>query len=133
MNRKNCSCLITLFIGIILGIIVGYNAYLAVIPGIVTALWIAFGIGIGALILLAIMAQARCERREKCICKNGTCIAIPAVGTIITAIIGLSITITTGSIGIAILIGLATLFLIMTILNILDYILCLINEKCECR
>ena len=63
MNRKNCSCLITLFIGIILGIIVGYNAYLAVIPGIVTALWIAFGIGIGALILLVIMAQARCERR----------------------------------------------------------------------
>lgn len=133
MNRKNCGCLITLFIGIILGIIVGYNAYLTLIPGIVAALWIAFGIGIGALVLLAIMAQIACGKKEKCICKNGNCIAIPAVGTIITSIIGLSITITAEAIGTAVLIGLVTLFLTMTILNILKLVLCLINENCECR
>ena len=49
MKRDICGCLITLLIGIVFGIIVGYNAYITLIPGIVTAIWIAFGIGIGAL------------------------------------------------------------------------------------
>lgn len=133
MKRDICGCLITLLIGIVFGIIVGYNAYITLIPGIVTAIWIAFGIGIGALVLLAIVALKACGKKEKCICKNGKCIAIPAVGTIITSIIGLSITITTGSVLIAVLIGLGTLFLTMTILGLLNLVLCLVDENCECR
>ena len=34
---------------------------------------------------------------------------------------------------IAILIGLAVLFLTMTILNLLRLVLCLVDENCECR
>lgn len=133
MCNKNWRCLITLIIGVVLGIIVGYNAYLAVIPGIVTGLWIAFGIGIGALVLLALIALFACGRKERCICKVGYCLAIPSVGTIITAIIGLAITITAETVLIAILIGLAVLFLTMTILNLLRLVLCLVDENCECR
>ena len=133
MKRDICGCLITLLIGIVFGIIVGYNAYITLIPGIVTAIWIAFGIGVGALVLLTLIAAKTCCKKEKCICRNGKCIAIAAVGTIITSIIGLSITITAESVLIAILIGLGTLFLTMTILGLLNLVLCLVDENCECR
>lgn len=72
-------------------------------------------------------------QKKRCICKVGYCLAIPVVGTIITAIIGLAITITAESVLIAILIGLVILFLTMTILNLLRLVLCLVYEHCECR
>lgn len=133
MCRRNCGCLITLLVGVILGIIVGYIAYTTAITGIVLALWVSFIISITALILLTLSALLACGKKERCVCNNGYCIAIPAVGTIITTIIGLAITITTGSVGIAILIGLATLFLVMTLLNLVKLILCLTDANCECR
>lgn len=133
MKRSSCGCLVTVIIGLIFGIIVGYNAFLTLLPGIVTAIWIALGIGLGTLVLLTLISLIACGKKEKCICKNGICIAIPAVGTVITAIIGLTITITAESVGIAVLIGLGVLFLTITILNLLRLILCLINENCECR
>lgn len=133
MNRNNYGCFITLIIAIIFGIIVGYNAYITLIPGIVAALWIGFGIGIGALIVLTIISLVAYGKKEKCVYKIGKCIAVPAVGTVITTIIGLAITITAESIGIAILLGLATLFLTITIFNILRLVICLINENGKCR
>lgn len=133
MGRRNCGCLITLLVGVILGIIVGYIAYTTTITGIVLALWVSFIISVISLILLTLSALLACGKKERCVCNNGYCIAISAVGTIITTIIGLAITITTGSIGIAILIGLATLFLAMTLLNLVKLILCLTDANCECR
>lgn len=133
MQRRDCECLITAFIGVILGIVVGYIAYITLIPGIVTALWIGLGIGLGALILLTLVALLACGKKERCVCKIGRCLAIPALITIITTIIGLSITITAGVAGTAVLIGLATLFLTMTLLNIVRLILCLVDANCGCR
>lgn len=133
MNRSNSGCLVTLLIGIILGIIVGYFVYILAIPGIVAELWIGFGIGVGALVLTTITALFACGKKERCVCKNGNIIAISAIGTVITTIIGLAITITAESIGTAVLIGLATLFLTMTLLNVLRLIICLTNASCECR
>lgn len=133
MRRNNDGVLITILIGIIFGIIVGYNAFLTLIPGIVSVLWAALAIGIVTLIILLLIAVLARERKERCINKNAIYIALSAVGTIITAIIGLAITITAESIGIAILIALGTLFLIVTILNLLRLIICLTSEACECR
>lgn len=55
------------------------------------------------------------------------------IDNILNTIIGLAITITAESIGIAILLGLATLFLTITIFNILRLVICLINENGKCR
>lgn len=52
MRRSNCGFLITVIIGITSGIIGGYNAFLTLILGIETVIWIALGIGLGALVLL---------------------------------------------------------------------------------
>ena len=133
MLRRDCGCLVLLLIGAILGSIVGYFVYTTAIAGIVAALWIGFGIGIGALLLLTIIALFAYSKKERCVCNNGTCIAIAAIGTIITTIIGLSITITTGVLLIAALIGLATLFLSITLFAILRLILCLIYANCSCK
>ena len=65
MNRNNYGCFITLIIAIIFGIIVGYNAYITLIPGIVAALWIGFGIGIGAIIFLTIISLVAYGKKEK--------------------------------------------------------------------
>ena len=133
MKKNDCGCIVSLLVGAVLGVIVGYISYATLIPGIVTALWIGFGIGIGALILLTLLALFVNGRQERCICANGTCLAISAIGTIITTIIGLAITIVTGSVLVSALIGLATLFLTATLINLFNLLLCLINADCGCR
>lgn len=133
MQKNGCGCIVSLLVGTVLGIIVGYISYSTLIPGIVTVLWIGFGIGIGTLILLTLLALLVNGKQERCICANGTCLALSAIGTIITTIIGLAITIVTGSVLVSALIGLATLFLTATLINILKLLICLINSKCGCR
>lgn len=133
MYKRNCTSFISILIGIISGIIVGYNVYLALIPEIVIGLWVGLGIGLGTLLILFLTSLFICGRKESCICENGNNLIISALGTIVTTIIGLSITIVPESIGIAILIGLATLFLIMTLLTIVKTIYCLVNINCRCK
>lgn len=133
MKDKGCGCIVSLLVGAVFGSIVGYISYSTLIPGIVATLWIGFSIGIGTLILLTLLALLVNGKQERCICANGTCLAGSAIGTIITTIIGLAITIVTGSVLVSILIGLATLFLVATLINIWKVLICLINSNCGCR
>lgn len=133
MRKNDCGCILPLLVGAVLGIVVGYISYSTLIPGIVTALWIGFGIGIGTLILLLLLSIFANCKQERCICENGTCLAISTIGTIITTIIGLAITIVTGSVLVSALIGLATLFLTATLINLFQLLTCLINSICCCR
>lgn len=128
MCNKVGNCLIAAIISVILGAIVGFVSFGTAIPGIVTVVWISFGIGVGALVLAGLNS---CGREEKCICQYGKCIAIGAIGTIIASIIGLAITITTGVVLISVLIGLGTFFLAFTLLSVLGYALCLSEINCK--
>ena len=130
MRKNDCGCIIPLLIGAVLGIVVGYISYSTLIPGIVTALWIGFGIGVGTLILLLLLALFANCKQERCLCENGLCFAISTLGTIVTTIIGLAITIVTGSVLVSALIGLATLFLVATLINIFNLLNCLIKTRC---
>lgn len=133
MLNKKYRTLMTGIISIILGIIVGFISFVVAIPGIVTAIWIAFGLSIAALILVFLTAIQAQGREEWCVCKYGSCITIGAIATIIATIIGLSITIATGILAISILIGLGTLFLAFTIFGVLEFIMCLVKTNCKCR
>ena len=133
MYRKNCACFISILIGIIFGIIVGYNAFITLIPGITNALWIGILIGIISLVLLTITSIFAGGRKEICLCTNGKCLAIAALGTIIASIIGLSITIVVESTLIALLLGMGTVFLTTTIFSTIQLIFCLIDSNCRCR
>jgi len=133
MCKNDCGCLISLVISSILGAIVGFIAFTTGIIGITTVIWIAFGLAVGALVLLAILSVVTSGKEQRCICNNGTCLAIGAIGTIIAAIIALAITITTGVIATAVLIGLGVLFLGLTLFGLLSLILCLVDAACMCR
>ncbi len=128
-SKAKCICLISALISAILGIIVGFVSFSTALAGVVTALWIAFGIAILSIIILLIYPLIMNRRSLKCICDTGTCLAIGAIGTLITSIIGLTITIVTGSLFSAIIIGLATFFLALTIFSILQLLLCLTDCK----
>lgn len=133
MFNKKCGCLIPAIISIILGIIVGFISFTVAIPGLIIAIWIAFGISIGALILVFLTAIQAQRREEWCVCKYGSCITMGAITTIIATIIGLSITILTGVLATAILIGLGTLFLAFTIFSVFEFMMCLVKTNCKCR
>ena len=133
MRKNDCGCIISLLVGAVLGIVVGYISYSTLIPGIAAALWISFGIGIGTLILLTLLSLLVNCKQERCICANGTCLTVSALGSIITSIIGIAITIVTGSVLVSALIGLATLFLTATLINLFQLLICLINSNCGCR
>ena len=129
----NCNCIIKTIISVIIGIIIGILFYFAFIPSIVIALWIAFGISIFSLILLVVVSVFGKEKTEKCICKNGKCLAIPILGTIATSIAAISITLTAYVISRAILIALWGFFFAFLLINLLTFLICLTKSNCRCK
>lgn len=133
MFEKKCGCFIPAIVSIILAIIVGIISFSEIIPELFLVILVALGIGIGSVFVVLYVVTQTQGREERCICKYGDCVSIGAIGTIITAIIGLTVTIVTGSIAISVLIGLGTLFLSFTIFSVLELLLCLTKTSCKCR
>lgn len=129
--REKSGCIVPIAIAAVLAIIVGVTSFSTLIPGIFNALWIAFGIG--AFAISTVLFVALFARAKECVCENGKCIAVLAVGTIITTIIALSVTITVASTLISILLGAVTFFLAGTILSTLKLLLCLVDATCRCK
>ncbi len=133
MCNCNCNCIIRAIIGAIIGIIIGILYYLAFIPSIIVAIWIAFGISILSLIILAIISVFGREKTERCVCKNGKCFTISIIGTIVTSIAALGITLATGVISRAILIGLGGFFFAFLLVNLTEFLICLTKANCRCK
>ncbi|MCX4255202.1 MAG: hypothetical protein OSJ63_08090 [Bacilli bacterium] len=129
----NFNCIIRAVISFIIGIIIGALFYFAFIPSIIIAIWIAFGISILSLILLTIISIFGKERTEKCICKNGKCLTISIIGTITTSVAALGITLATGVISRAILIGLWGFLFAFLLINLLALFICLTKSNCRCH
>lgn len=129
----NCNCITRAIIGVIIGIIIGVLFYFAFIPSIVIALWIAFGISIFSLILLALVSIFGKEKTEKCVCKNGKCLAISIIGTITTSVAALGVTLVAGVISRAILIGLWGFLFAFLLINLLAFFICLTKSNCRCN
>ncbi len=131
MIQRNFGCVIAILIGVVLGIIVGAISFLLTIPGIVLALWISLSIGLGSLVILSIAALFNQTQNDRCLYNNGTCLTVAALGTIVTSLIGLTITISPAVILVSILLGLVTLFLTVTLISWVRLILCLIYKPCH--
>ncbi len=129
-----CGCL-GILISIVIGAIVGVLFAFGFIPFIVVSVWIAFGIAAVVLILLIAglyLASAHsCSPLSKCLCQNGICLMVGAIGTLITALAALSIVLTPGSILVAALIALGALFFALTILSLISFIVCLVKKLCN--
>ena len=130
MFRKNNNCILILAISAVLGIIVGVVAYNVTIPGITIALGITLAFTALILLLSTGIALKAKGNESDCLCNYSKCLALGIVGTIITGIIALSITIATASIAIAILLGLLTAFALTTLLSFVGLLLCIALKDC---
>lgn len=129
---SGCSCA-GIVISLVVAIVVGVLFYFGYIPFIVTAAWIAFGLGVMTLILLFVsLAIASGHRRSvlrECLCRRAKCLLIGAVGSIVLSIALVSITVVT-SILITILVALGAFFLTLILLSLAGLIGCMICELC---
>ena len=128
MFRKDSNCILILAISAILGIIVGVVAYNVAIPGIIIA--ISITLVLAALVLVLLTALVTKIKEYNCLCNYSKCLALGIIGTIITGVIALAVTIVTASVAIAILLGLLTAFGLTTLLSFVGLILCIINKNC---
>lgn len=133
MCDKTNECLTAILISALLGLGIGFAFFTGAITGIIPALWIAFGIGVGTLVLLTILPIITKGEEARCICKKGECVLLGALGTVILSIVSLTITLATASVAFAILVGVLGGFLVLTILALANLIRCLIRTTCRYR
>jgi len=132
-SNNNFACNIgTVILSIIIGVIIGVLFAFGYIPGVVTAVWIAFGLGVLGLVILAIAifvgVSTRYKALIKCLQLNINCLLVGIWGTIITGLAALSIVLTPGSVLIAILIGIGAFFLSLLIISLILFTLCVVYE-----
>lgn len=123
-------CIIPTIIGIVFGIITGVLVNTGVIATLVPLAWIAFGIGLLAIVLLILIALFSEEDASECVCENGKCLAIGAIGTVFLAIVILAVSAIITGVTAAVLFGILGFFFIFTWVSLLQLLLCLIEAAC---
>ncbi len=96
MFKRNNNCVLILAIAAVLGIIVGVVAFNVAIPGIIIAIGVALAFTALILLLLTGIVVKGKNNNNECLCNYTRCLSLGIVGTIITGVIALSITIVTG-------------------------------------
>lgn len=98
MGSLNCCCRMSCTaLGLITGLIAGVVTLVLNITGTVTVLplfaWIGFGIAVGFLVVTLLVAAFtnECGKIRECICKALSSVFFGAIGTIITALVLLSV------------------------------------------
>ncbi len=133
----SCGC-IAAFLGAIFGIIIGVLFFLGTITAtaIVTPIIIALSIAafvLALLIILLSIAEFRGrERAPVCLCRNAIGLVITSVLTILAAIATFAITLAAGSVGIAILIGIGAGAFFATLVQLVCWLICIVEENCDC-
>lgn len=127
MCGMTCACIIGITISGFIALIIAGLFLTGVFTGITTGLFIALAISVIAIFFL-IISLSNCNSCSiDCFRTNGICLLIGAIGTIISSIIALSVTLTAGSLLGAVLIGIVAFFFTLTISSIISLIICLLN------
>ena len=123
-------CIIPTIIGIVFGIITGVLVNTGVITNFLPIAWIAFGIGLLAIVLLILIALFSEDEATECVCENVKCLAIGAIGTVFLAIVILAVSAITTGVAAAVLFGILGFFFIFTWVSLLQLLLCLVEAAC---
>ncbi len=133
-NQNSCGNVTTLVVSVIAGIGVAVLFSLGLIANAVVALWIAFGISI--ISLLALFALAPFSRADNlphlqsCLCSHGKNLIAGTIGTLVTTLAALSITLAVTSTALIIIFFLVGLFLSLLIISIGQFFWCLTTQNC---
>ncbi len=118
--NSNCVCL-AVILGIISGVILGVLYALGfVATGIIFWVYLVFGV------LAVFLSPLYARRGDGCFCKFRRLLLTAAVGSIISAAIGLIVATVASTTVVGIVLGIATLFIVMLIISVI----CLVNCLC---
>lgn len=127
MCTKNCA--ISIILSAIIGIVIGGLFSTGAIASITTGIIVSLIFAAISLLSLVITVSLKGRGEEKCLCNNGPCALLGAIGTVITGVIGLSITLTTAFTSI-LLVGFIGFFFTLTVISTLLLVMCLLLNKC---
>ena len=135
-SKDHCGfspCLSIAFpVSLVVGILVAILFTFGLIPGITTATWIVFGLGVLGLVfvLIAVLLLGcnRCFVLLKCLEKLLPCLLAGIFGTIILSLVALSIVLSIGIFTI-ILVGLLAFFFSLLIVSLILLIQCVIENR----
>ena len=130
MCFKGCNCVISATASILIGAVIGILFFSALIPAITTAVIIALIFAALTLLLLTIIGVSREEK--ECVCKVGKCVLLGASLTLVLGLISSVLTLATGAIGYAILVGLLGAAFFFTLFGVIELIGCLLKCKYDC-
>ena len=82
---------------------------------------------LGIVILIALFSE---DEATECVCENGKCLAIGAIGTVFLAIVILAVSAITTGVAAAVLFGILGFFFIFTWVSLLQLLLCLVETAC---
>lgn len=122
-TRFNCT-VAAIIASLIVGIITAFLQITAVITVTPVFLWVAFGIAVGFLGILAV-ATASTGATQPCRCSTLNTLLIAILGTVLLAVILLAVGIVATSVVSAILVGLLLFFFTLTLTGAACYVRCL--------
>ena len=122
--RLNCT-LLAVLVGVLAGVLVGVlYAFGLVATGVI--FWAYLGIGVLGLLLTPIYETGvPCDGKCGCFARYRTAILVAAIGTIITAALGLIVAPVAELVTVAIFLGIATLFVVLFLATLVCLTECL--------
>ena len=117
-NRSGSPCICTglsVIASIIVGLLTGFLTFSATITVGTSFLWVAFGIAVVYLLVLALGAAHANGNSKACICYNLPFLIVGILGTILTSLVLLAVGFAATSVIGAIITGLLLLFFTLTI------------------
>lgn len=130
MCNRNNACLVSVAISLVIGVIAALTFFFALLPGIST--FIIMALVLAAIAIFALLL-ANGRKEDWCLCKNGICLVIGIAGTIAFGIIASLVTLVTGSILFAVLIGLVGFFAALILSNLVVLLICVVESNCSCK
>ena len=142
MSCKNecnsCGGCIELLVSIVLGAVVGVLFAFEFIPNITVAVFTVLGLGVLSLVFLMVALfllnnnQAGCGG-FKCICRNLKFWLAGTIGTIILALVAVSISLVPTFWPAIVIVSLLAFFFALMIISIVSFVLCVDCEVCNKR
>lgn len=129
---ERTNCIAPIVLSIIVGVALAVVFSLGFIAQTAILLWVAFGLGIATLFttifILAMLTDDRGSPLGVCLRHYGGCVVSGAIGTIVSTLAGLAITLsTTGTVSIVIFF-LVGAFLTLMLVSLTKFIFCTIRE-----